>query len=236
MKLEIGNRGKLRIRHEHYCFAFDKTLHVLFLSDFHFNKYSENTVKQLIDNIDQLKIDIILLGGDYVDTKKGLIHLERFLTKLSVKIGVFAVAGNHDYFFGIEKIKQLMVHNQVNWIEKDSIVFEFFGKTIRIDGNRLTTENNVDFSILCMHKPIQFNKARYTYNLIFAGHLHGSQIVFWETEKGLYPGKLFYKWNQHKVHFGSCLMLISKGLGDTIPIRYNCNKELVLVNINNIKL
>lgn len=32
--------------------------------------------------------------------------------------------------------------------------------------------------------------------------------------------------------FGNCRYFISKGLGDTFPVRYNCPKDSILVEIN----
>jgi len=107
--------------------------------------------------------------------------------------------------------------------------------TIQLDGGRPAAPlPDTDFSILCLHKPMDVVKVAHRYKLIFAGHLHGGQVVLWSGEKGLYPGRLFYKWNRLSADFGNCQYLISRGLGDTLPIRYNCKKEAILVEIRTV--
>jgi uncharacterized protein len=49
--------------------------------------------------------------------------------------------------------------------------------------------------------------------------------------KGLFPGRFFYKWNILEKQIDGCLYAISKGVGDTLPIRYDCPKDILLVEI-----
>jgi len=210
---------------------------ILYLSDFHFNRYSRAVAKWMIERVNELNPDIVLLGGDYVDTPKGLKELEFFLDGILKTEYVFAIGGNHDYFFGIRKIKELFLNKNVRWIENDSAYIKLNGMLIQIDGNQL--QKNLlaaDFSILCVHNPKVLNNNLTPYSLAFAGHLHGSQFVFWENEKGLYPGRIFYKWNVLSRTIDNCICLISKGLGDTLPFRFNCKKDVIFVEIKPNKL
>src|SRR6185295_7440286 len=96
-----------------------------------------------------------------------------------------------------------------------SAVVKVDALTIQIDGTTpATSPGTADLSILCLHRPIDVSKIAHHYNLIFAGHLHGSQAVLWSTKNGLYPGRLIYKWNRLSADIGNCRYLISKGLGD----------------------
>jgi predicted MPP superfamily phosphohydrolase len=91
--------------------------------------------------------------------------------------------------------------------------------------------NGADLNILCLHQPITLKPRKHPYQLVFAGHLHGSQFVFWQTPQGLYPGRWFYTWNRLQDWRDHCLYIISKGLGDTLPIRYNCKKDMIFVRV-----
>ncbi len=212
---------------------------VLYLSDLHFNTYSEGICAKIIDKIAELNPEIILLGGDYVDFNAGLVYFEMLLKYLKTRENVFAIAGNHDYFFGIEKIKILLEKYAIHWIEKKSYSFFYKNINITIDGNlhyfehfqaKKIKEIN-KLSILCLHQPIDFQLFAKKYELAFAGHLHGSQIVWWQNDRGLFPGRFFYKWNKLSEINENCAYFISKGLGDTLPVRYNCPKDMILVNI-----
>lgn len=232
MKLEIGYNHFFEVRKEQCISNVAGNFSVLYLSDFHFNKYSGGITKNIITKINGLNPDIILLGGDYVDTKKGLLHFTTLMQAIAGRKNVFAVAGNHDYFFGLLAIKDIITNNNAAWIEKKSYSFKLNNTIIQIDGNNLQTKkDDMAFSILCLHKPVNTNWHKENYNLVMAGHLHGGQFIFWKSANGLYPGKLFYKWNILKEKLNNCHYFVSKGLGDTLPIRFNCKKDMIFVNV-----
>ncbi len=232
MKLEIGYNTDFEVRTAQYITRGDFSFSVLYLSDFHFNGFSAKMVQHLSDKIDQINPDVLLLGGDYVDTKRGFLYLNKFLQGFAIRKHVFAIAGNHDYFYGIKKIKAAFQRTNIHWIEQSSVTFQLNNQTLQIDGNLpQNRKEHVDFSILCLHQPIDLDACQNQYQLAFAGHLHGSQFVFWQVGPKLYPGRLFFRWNILQTQIGHCHYYISKGLGDTLPIRYNCKKDIIFIEI-----
>lgn len=232
MKLEIGYNYLFEIRRETCVTNCSDNFSVLYLSDLHFNRFSKSISTRISKTIDDLNPTIILFGGDYVDSKKGLVHLKDLLSSISHRQNIFAIAGNHDYYYGIDEIKKSMTENNVVWLEKKTVCLNLGNTKIKIDGNFTNNETNShDFSILLLHKPKHTNQFSNNYNLAFAGHLHGCQFVLWKSENKLLPGKLFYKWNILKTKQDNCHYFISKGLGDTLPIRYNCKRDLLYVQV-----
>jgi predicted MPP superfamily phosphohydrolase len=234
MKLEIGSGNHFEVRHEQCPAAIAGSISVLYLSDLHFKTYGQALTTKIISRINELDPGIILLGGDYVDFARQLIHLDMFLKALSQRKNVFAIAGNHDYRFGVATIQKMMEANNIRWIENDSVTVSINGSSVQIDGTRpLEKRGGADFSILCLHQPIDVSHFADKYELIFAGHLHGCQFVFWQNEKGLYPGRFFFRWNTLQKKLSNCRYYISRGLGDTIPLRFNCPKEMIFVEVIN---
>jgi hypothetical protein len=232
MKLEIGYKSSFELRKEIILLENSSSFSVLYLSDLHLNRFSQRLIQQVIDCIETQNPNIILLGGDYVDTHRGFFYFEQLLEKISQRQHVFAIAGNHDYFYSISKIKSVCEKFNVIWIENSYSVLTINNLTIKIVGTKLQANlPSSDFSILCLHEPIDIQPFHTAYDLVLAGHLHGCQFIFWENEKGLFPGKLFYRWNILKTQIGSCLYLVSKGLGDTLPIRWNCKRDIILVEV-----
>ncbi len=231
MKLEIGNHPNFEIRKEIHIHGMKKPFSILYLCDLHFNKWSETMVRKIIDCIDQLNPSLLLMGGDYVDSKKGLHYFKTLMKAIAHRENIFAIAGNHDYFWGLKTVQKVITENNGHWIEKSSNTIRMNGINVQIDGNKLSSSIEADFRILCLHKPI--NLEQHNYDLAFAGHLHGGQLVLKQTKKGLYPGRIFYKWNRLKIKFNSTILFISKGLGDTLPIRFNCKKDVIFINIQN---
>lgn len=229
MKLEIGYKTSFDIRT--YALANKKLagLRIVYLSDFHFNKKSETTRQAIVRAINIQSPDLILLGGDYVDTTKGYKYFEQLLIALK-RYDVYAIAGNHDYFKSEQRIKKIVTDAGAHWLEGKSLLWKKKGFAIQLDGGGVHARNaQATFQILILHRPLPLHKVS-TYDLVFAGHLHGCQFVFWKKKEALYPGKFFYPLNSLSFITENCHYFISKGLGDTLPIRYNCKRDFVSVS------
>jgi predicted MPP superfamily phosphohydrolase len=232
MKLEIGYQPTFEIRRIQFPLDIKGSCSILYLSDFHLNRFGAKLVARVLACVQELDPDIILLGGDYVDTRAGFKHFRVFLEAIASRQHVFAIAGNHDFFFGIQKIKKLMADCKVCFLENSANVIDLQGFKVQISSIHAMNETNgADLNILCLHQPITLKPRKHPYQLVFAGHLHGSQFVFWQTPQGLYPGRWFYTWNRLQDWRDHCLYIISKGLGDTLPIRYNCRKDMIFVRV-----
>ncbi len=229
MKLEIGSDTGFEIRREKYFIRNGSPFSVLYLSDFHFNGHSSPICFLLIKTIQELNPTIILLGGDYVDSRQGLVYLDRLFFSLRQRKYVFAISGNHDRFFGQKKIKKIGKNHHIQWLDGGRVLIENDGINIEIT-DKINAKSPADFRILCLHKPQSIGHSRF--NLVFAGHLHGSQFVLWKNKKGLFPGRFFYRWNILKSISADCHYFVSKGLGDTLPIRYNCPKDIIFLEVN----
>lgn len=225
--LDWGYDGQVEIRREKLAHLPAGGVSVMYLSDFHFNGYSDRMSERLIQLVQQAQPQVLLLGGDYLDTRAGMAPFQRFLQSLENHPHVLAVAGNHDHFFGLNAIQEMMAAHGVFWLEQTSRQLHLNSRTLQIDGN-CTSQNTADCRILCLHQPRTLPPDA-GYDLVLAGHLHGSQVVLWQTARGLYPGRWFYRWNMLDEPHGRGRYLVSRGLGDTLPIRFNCPREAVLV-------
>ncbi|ABG57695.1 metallophosphoesterase [Cytophaga hutchinsonii] len=234
MKLEIGYNHPFEIRKERYESDHVCNFSVLYISDLHLTVFSKDICTRLSKCIQELNPTIIILGGDYIDCRNGWDYLSTFFKFLSARKNVFSIAGNHDYFYGIDEIKKLIESNNIHWLENQSAVVNIQEYNILLTGNNETQSSiPADFNILCLHKPVSLDAFKIPYHIAFAGHLHGCQCVFWQNENGLYPGRFFYTFNFLRRQVKNCLYLISKGLGDTLPIRFNCKKDIIFVEIKN---
>jgi predicted MPP superfamily phosphohydrolase len=86
--------------------------------------------------------------------------------------------------------------------------------------------------MLCTHHPGEFPAAVTAgYALVFAGHLHGGQCVLATRGGRLYPAAWIYRWHGLRFTEGTAVMLVSRGAGDTLPVRFNCPREVILCTI-----
>lgn len=206
-------------------------LKIAFLSDFHFTKRSVEFSNSIYNACLQLNPDLILLGGDYSDSKQGLIVFENLVQNLKTISPIVAIPGNHDLWARKTATEEVFKRLTIPYFNNQTYSLKIKDQHVNIDCGTPSNHKLSGTNILSCHNPKLFNKIKTPYRVAFAGHLHGSQVVLWENSKGMYPGRLLYKFNQKKIIIKNTTAFISLGLGDTIPIRYNCNKEIVCVEL-----
>ncbi|MBS1663751.1 MAG: metallophosphoesterase [Bacteroidetes bacterium] len=202
---------------------------LVYISDLHYHRLGRRRVERNIEQIRGLEPDLLLLGGDYIDTPFGLPNFQRFVEAMDF-VPFLAIGGNHDRPY-LRSVRFMVEKAGGTWVHNGSTTVRLGGARVRVDGTNPREEQPpADLAILCLHHPIDVSPFAEQYNLAFAGHLHGSQIVLWQTPKGLYPGRWIYPLNQLDIQHGSCRYIISKGIGDTLPIRYQCSRDIILIN------
>jgi uncharacterized protein len=228
-KLELNSHGMIQVRHETVRLTQgQQPYRLLFISDLHLGwRRSIKIVGDLITIAQTQQPDLILLGGDLVDRRAGLPLLQRLIQQLLPTAPLWAIAGNHDHWVGIKSVQQTVENAGGQWLDGQSIALPCG----QLDGGsprRYSSDHTA--RILCTHNPIAVEQAQ-AYPLVFAGHLHGCQWVFWEQADRLYPGAWFYRWNGRRLRSGDTTLLVSCGVGDTLPIRWNCPREVILCQI-----
>ena len=227
MKLEIGSRGILQVRREALRGTGLPSFSILFASDLHFSAWTKHLIAQVVGAAEQQQPDLILLGGDLADSQSGLAQLAECISRLTKIAPLWAISGNHDAALGIERGRQCVEKSGGHWLDGRS--FSPL-RGLSVDSSRcLTAKRKAGFSILCAHDPRVFPLAVAAhYDLVLAGHLHGGQVVLARKGEVLYPGGWFYRWNGDRFSTGATKMLVSRGANDTLPIRWNCPREILL--------
>jgi predicted MPP superfamily phosphohydrolase len=199
---------------------------ILYASDLHLARGTDHIAAQLCGVVESVRPNLVLLGGDLVDTRNGLPILADVIRHMSRICPVWAISGNHDQAIGVESVRRAVEGAGGCWLDGDS--FTFTG--LQIDGCPRPVGDR--FSILCAHDPAVFPQAvRCGYDLVLAGHLHGSQCVLLKRGDLLYPGALFFSWNGEQFQQGKTTMLVSRGVNDTLPVRWNCPREVIVCRI-----
>jgi len=194
---------------------------LLYISDLHFSGWASHILQQVLEVCQDIRPDIILLGGDLVDFPTGFKLLSQFIQQQSCP--VYAIHGNHDEMVGLDNVKNCVMRSGGHWLDKPIAIH----RTLSISG--IPQKTNTPYSILCTHDPAIFPDAvQAGYTLTLAGHLHGGQMVIAQYKDRLYPGAFVYQWNGDIFKSGNSTLIVSKGVHDTIPIRWNCQREVIL--------
>ena len=220
-------------------------LKICFLTDIHAGcSFSEKELFYVFNLVKDRDPDIILFGGDLINTKEKEIYLyEKPLKLLNPRYGIYAVPGNHDYFYGKELkiwtnfLKKAGVHILINQAHNLKIK----DSNLWIAGVDDLTEGNPDLSktlrdvpledpvILISHHPDFFFEAAAAYvDLTLSGHTHGGQIFF--CKKILGHSKFGYWEGLFKEE--ESYLYVSRGIGTTLlPFRIKVKPELTIITL-----
>jgi uncharacterized protein len=227
LRLEFGAFGPIGIRREEVALGLRRPARILYASDWHLGHWWTRGVPgQVLAVVRQTRPDVVLLGGDLVDHQAAVPDLAaciRALTELAV---VGAVPGNHDHWTGCDAIRDAVVASGGHWLPIAPLTL-----ALRLDGTLEGGEADRP-RVLCAHDPSIFPRAMAAgYPLILAGHLHGGQCVLATFNDRLYPAAWLHRWHGLRFQRGGSLMLVSRGLADTLPVRFNCPREVLLCDV-----
>lgn len=220
-------------------------LKIVFATDFHIAPYKWETwrLQRIINIINTQNADLVILGGDYVNrhSENSTMKPEDIAVLLQhIKPPKVAVLGNHDTYFGKEKVKKSLEQADITVLDNQNTKLKLRQKEVYIAG---VADYDTDFPdikkalnltdlplIFVTHSPDVFLRIKGQANIAFAGHTHGGQIVIpflgalaVNTDSGRkYTYGLFYEDDKP--------MITSSGLGTSvIPVRFNNRPEIVVV-------
>ena len=231
---------------------------ILFVSDVHYGSV-QNTqlVKDNILKMNNLKPDIVVLGGDIVDertTKEDMQEIFEKIGKINSTYGTYYIFGNHDrqpyaidYENGnrtftdsdlnqtIEKNKIKILNDNKITINNDIVLVgrsdaEWEDTIDRIDVNEILNESDLSKYIVVLdHQPVEYEEnAQEGVDLQLSGHTHGGQVFPYGVIYNL-SGRL----NYGEYEIGDMKQIVSSGLtGWGWPMRNEAKCEYVLININ----
>jgi predicted MPP superfamily phosphohydrolase len=230
--LEIGLKRPLLVRSESITNR-PNALRLAFVSDLHLRrKRSNNLCQQVFEACNTAQPDVIVLGGDYVDHRSELAIFGDLCQQLSSLAPVMAIAGNHDVSIGLDRIRKTVESGRGVWIEEGVNFVEHDGRVLAFAGPKYARNIDADVRILCAHNPRIWKKAKHRgYDLVLAGHLHGCQWVSFSYKNRLYPGAWFYPYCYLTHQVASSRLIVSRGVSDLIPIRWNCPREVVVCSV-----
>ena len=231
---------------------------ILFVSDVHYGTV-QNTqlVKDSILKMNNLKPDIVVLGGDIVDertTKDDMQEIFEELGKINSTYGTYYIFGNHDrqpstmdYIngnrtFSDSDLNQSIEKNRIKILNDDKITInndivlvgrsdaEWEDSVNRIDVNKIFNESDLSKYIVVLdHQPVESKEnAQEGADLQLSGHTHGGQV---------FPYGMIYdlsdRLNYGEYEIKDMKQIVSSGLtGWGWPMRNEAKCEYVLININ----
>jgi predicted MPP superfamily phosphohydrolase len=217
-------------------------MNIIAASDLHLGKLvRRERLAAWTEMINEEKPDLILLVGDIFDhtfLPKESDGIITELTKLKAKYGVYAVPGNHEYYFNINKSLDYLERSGIKVLRDTTVVIDnrltLAGRDDAHNRKRKTVElllTDADTSlpvILMDHQPVDLHSSvKNKIDLHISGHTHNGQIF-----PGNYIAKLKWElvYGYRKVENSN--FYVTSGLGlSFIPIRIGTRSEIVRINL-----
>ena len=218
-------------------------LRIAHISDLHTRRSWRPQFDRLIERVRQEAPDLILITGDFVDSKRNhapaLPHVLRLVEQLKAPLGCFGTLGNHDR----QALQRELDGSGVTLIEGREHVIEVDGAELEliglpgVDRKHLTPEVLRRFSprrfgvpriVLC-HFPDHVRKAAALRpDLYLAGHTHGGQVCLPGGRPILRHDSLPRRLCRGVHRAANTWLVVSRGLGCTnLPIRVFCPPEVI---------
>lgn len=223
MSLEIGLRRPLTVRRERLELGLGLSL--LYVSDLHMRPGNqEHLQREIWEAYQTHRPNVVLLGGDLCDHLACLDAVESLVGRFARSSLVGAVPGNHDTLLGKARVREAVVQAGAHWLPDGPVE----SQGVQLLGSPEHKRGSLP-AVLCSHYPTVFPEAiRARIELVLAGHLHGWQVVFAQWGEYLYPGAWLSRWNGLRFSRENSTMLVSRGVTDLLPVRWNCPREVIL--------
>lgn len=212
------------------------------VSDLHNAGFWEEVVAALAE----AEPDIIVLTGDLIDSGKTDVEAALSFAEQAVAIApCYAVTGNHEAWSGDawDVLRTGLLDAGVVLLENEKLFLDREGETVALLGlsdpafgsdqaallRELTAGEG--YTILLSHRPERMMLyAEADVDLVFSGHAHGGQFRFPFVGGLVAPDQgLFPQYDAGRFRQGDTLMLVSRGIGNSIiPLRI-CNRPEILV-------
>lgn len=225
--------------------GLESELSIVQITDVHIGKtLGKSFMDDVVKQVNALDADIVVITGDLIDMPVNQIgdKLDS-LRVLQSRLGVYYVPGNHEYFYGVNKIMEYVRTLGVHVLSNRSIVINH---TINLAGVMDMSGKRFDFeppdlkrallhvkpelpTILLSHQPkIVKEMNGEKIDLILSGHTHGGQI---------FPFGLLVLLDQPYLsglyrHSKQTQVFVSNGAGFWGPaVRIMAPSEIVKINL-----
>lgn len=220
----------------------EKQIKVVAISDVHLGYGTDKQqLKRYVEMINAQQPDMILIGGDLIDNsiipvKQEKMHEE--LAALHAPMGIYMVAGNHEYISDINACKEFLKSTPIHLLQ-DSVCtlpngIQIAGRDDRHNRSRLSLSsllNGTDKNkplLLLDHQPYNLKESvKAGIDLQFSGHTHRGQI--WPVS--LLTDRIFEVSHGLKTD-GNSFLYVSSGLSLWgPPFRIGTQSELIVFNL-----
>jgi predicted MPP superfamily phosphohydrolase len=247
----LGGHGSLDVSRHEVVLGPEKRLpaplRIAFASDFHAGPTTHPALfDTVLEHLRRERPDVILLGGDYISfDAANIAALRGFLEQARAPLGTYAVLGNHDVWNGSAEVAAALADAGVEVLVNRNVALPAPFGQVSICGiddpwtgapsAEATFRGAGAVRVYLTHSPDGLLCLRdERFDLGFAGHTHGGQIVRQNGAPLKRPGGRYSRQYCHGRFdiAGNGPLLVGRGIGCAgIPLRIRADPELVICTL-----
>ena len=227
-------------------------LRITALSDLHVGAPHITLAKlrRVVELTNEQQPDLIVLLGDYVT--QGVLGgrfiepelIARELINLRAKNGIYAVLGNHDWWYNAARVKAALENAGIRVLENDVAELNINGQKLWLAGLGDELKGKPDITgtlakvsdqapvIALTHNPDLFPRLPSYIALTLAGHTHGGQCEFPFIGRPIVPSKFGQRYAAGYLIEDQKPLFVTSGLGTSIlPVRFGVPPEIALLKL-----
>ncbi len=227
-------------------------LRIAVVSDLHVGAPHVDLAKvdRVVAEINGLQPDIVVILGDFVihevlfgDFVEPELTANR-LKNLTARYGVFAVLGNHDWWYDGQRVWRALTDVGIEVLENRAVRLDLPGGAMWLAGisddmigladpkGTISPLPDGEPIIALTHSPAIFPNIAPRTLLTLAGHSHGGQVFFTVFGPLFIPGRSPLRYAYGHIRENGKDMYVTAGIGTSIlPIRFNMPPEIALVTV-----
>lgn len=203
---------------------------------------------RIVTQINTLAPDIVLIAGDLISEKKLASHIYTAqqavapLGELNAPLGVWAVPGNHDYWFDMPALTDAMEKYGVNLLVNEAreigpLVIggldDDYTRRADLPATLAAMDGLSGGRLILSHSPDPFPEIPASISLTLAGHTHCGQIGYpWGGPPPASSSRYGQRYACGIVEEDGKTVIVGAGLGTSVlPIRLFTQPEIWLVEL-----
>jgi predicted MPP superfamily phosphohydrolase len=227
-------------------------IRIAMIGDVHTDTHYINEAKlqRIVDLTNAQHPDLIVLLGDYIHGgRNNPEHVEpevtaRYLKNLQAPLGVYAVLGNHDWWYNGERVRQVFERAGIPILEDDVKELSWHGQSFWLAGlaDLWTRPQNIGSTIAKVpasstiialtHNPDIFPNLPQNVPLLLAAHTHGGQVNIPLIGTPVVPSRFGSKYNVGHIFENNHHLFVTTGIGTSIMrVRFRVPPEIVILTI-----
>ncbi len=228
-------------------------LRIAAISDIHAGSpfINEDKLRQVVDRTNALSPDVIVLLGDYMvrdswhSAQMPPEKIAEILRKLEAPFGVYAVLGNHDWWYDVSKTRLAFESRGIRVVDNDVVRLEKNGAPFWIVGiaDAWSLSDDIEGTakkipsgepaIAMTHNPDILPRFPTTFVLTLAGHTHGGQVNLPLLGRRIVPSEFGQRYAAGHIQEEGKHMFVTTGIGTSVfPVRFRVPPEIALLTLN----